>query len=462
MFEYEETSINKKFYHFICKECGTVPILQIVEEFKYNIICGNPSKKKNHNLSNIDIKYLKENFIAECEKMEENEIFLCLDHYKQYKDYCQTCNKTVCEDCNCTHPKQNLDNRNIEESINFLLSLFLPDLKGKNEEIPIDSDDYKNSNDNESILKFIISVIINDYHRGKNENLNTCIINLFYFYVKNQLPTINSPNNLKNIKNEDLKKIKKIDIYQYCFDLIILEKSFINLKELFLINNNIDDLQFLIKGEFPNLDKLYLDNNKINDQALNKMNKFKCKNIKEFSLKQNYISDYKIFVDVSKNFKLLEKLNLSSNKFKNVDFFNTIKEKIKLDYIKELILSNGVFDQKSVNNISKISLKQLNRIDLSCNNLENLKFIKDIEWPEIKEIILNDNDITDIKELQKFKKEKIELFVNIDNNLIDSEDKINEIICDHIKIKYQLCSELNEIEHNNNLNLFRDNIIIYY
>jgi hypothetical protein len=460
MENYSEDSLEKKIYHFSCKKCNKIPTLQIVDRFNYNVHCLCHDKI-------LDIKALKENFFEQYGKYEEGDVFTCPEHEKQYKEYCQICNKNLCESCVCTHPKQNLDNRNIEDPINFLKNLFWPDLKEKNIAIPVSSDEVENIKDNESILKFVVSIIINDYRRGKNENLSACIINLYNFFSKNQFPAINSPNvleKLKKLNNDDLKKITKIDIYQYCFDLKILNSKLQNLNELSLRNCNIYDLNFLIKGDFPNLEKLILDNNKINDKVLEDINNFNCKNLKELSLKQNYICNYRIFQDIEKNFESLIKLDISSNKLKNKDFFKQ-EIKINLNSIEELIISNGIFDNNSIENISKISLNNLNIIDLSSNSLETLKFINNISWPKIKKIILNNNDISDIKELEKFKNiyTKNDLFIIIENNLIKDEKQIDNLINvtsekNNIKIKYQLCSELTKNDendrHNEGINTF--------
>ena len=434
--EEREIPTDEKFYHFNCTKCKKVPILQIVDKYKYKVDCRCSVNDSTDNIEEVDIKDLKKKFITENEKFDEEEVFVCQDHSENYKEYCQTCKKYLCDRCEkiCNeyiYLKQNLDNKNIEEPIKFLKKLF----------------DKENSDINESkddkILKEVVNIIIEDYHRGKNLNLYTCIINLYTFFFKDEYPTISSPYILQNLNKNVLDKIIKIDIYQYFFDLNILEKNFPELKELILRNNNIDNLEFLTKGEFPKLEILYLDINKINDKVFDDMEKFNCKNLKEFSLKQNYISNYRIFEEVQKdNFKYLKKLDISSNKFKDSDKFFKSETKIKLDSIEQLIVSNGVFDENSIKNISKISLKNLKKIDLSSNNIDSLKFINDVEWPEIEEIILNDNDIKYLEELKKFQKNKKELLIVIENNLIENEDEINNIINDKIKIKYQLCSEL--------------------
>ena len=311
-----------------------------------------------------------------------------------------------------------------------------------------------NIRDETKILHYLVSIIINDYLRVKNYHLYICIKNLEKNY-KEIIPTsnsgiteteycINSPQELKSSE-----QINKVEIYQYCFDLNKLKVNLPNLKEISLKNNNISDVRILINCEFKNLEKLYLDINKIDNTILTYLGKMKFEKLKVFSLKQNYLTDYKIFEEV-KVFKSLTKFDISSNRFNNKDYFQN--KKIDLNAIEELILSNGVFDEESINNISSLNLINLKKIDLSCNNLSSLGFIANLNWPNLEELNLNENDISDIKELITKFKESIKLKIIIENNLIKNENQINELIQSNknITIKYKL--NCIEIENENNIN----------
>ena len=111
---------------------------------------------------------------------------------------------------------------------------------------------------------------------------------------------------------------------------------------------------YRIKCNFKHLKKLYLDNNKIDDKILNQMKEMKFEELEILSLKQNYLTNYAIFNEI-KVFTKLKSFDVSSNLFRNKEFFdNNI---VELNNIEELILSNGVFDDDSIDRISKIKLK---------------------------------------------------------------------------------------------------------
>jgi hypothetical protein len=310
--------------------------------------------------------------------------------------------------------------------------------------------DQRSYNDLE-LLKIIVSIIINDYLRAKNYHLCICIQNLSSYYKNHPLPNsqniqpefcITSPHELSNSE-----KITKIEIYQYCFDLNKLNVALPNLIVLSLKNNNIFDVEILINCNFGNLEELYLDINKIDDKILTYMKDMKFAKLKVLSLRQNYLTDYRVFKKV-KVFKNLKKLDISSNRFKNKEFFEN--KTIDLNNIEELILSNGVFDEDSINNISALNLEKIKSLDLSCNNLSSLEFILNLNLPELENLILNENDISELKDLKtKFNNTQKNLIIMLENNMIKDEKEIDELIQNEkITIKYKLNNAI--IDDNNN------------
>ena len=441
--------------HFLCNNCKKTPKLQI-DEINQNFIVQ--CCQKDNGKSLIDIKLLKKEYILEC---DEEDILKCKDHQEDFKEHCQICMKDFCEKCKkCKHKLINLDNNDIQENINKLKIIFFEEEERNDsdeKEIMIESITKMNIDNDSEILKRIISIIINDYLRVKNYNLEFCIKNLSNYYEKhppknfeNNTPgfTIYSPNDLENSD-----KITKIEIYQYCFDLNKLNVSLPNLNELYLRNNNIYDVELLINCKFPNLQKLYLDNNKIDDKILShmeKMEKNNFENLEILSLKQNYLTDYAIFNKINV-FPKLKSFDISSNLFRNKKFFDN--NKVELNNIEELILSNGVFDDDSIDRISKIELNNLRLLDLSCNNLSSLEFILNSDWPKLDTLLLNENDIIDLKDLiTKFNKYESRININIENNLIKDEKQIDELIekNNNIVIKYKLNSEILETDNYKN------------
>jgi hypothetical protein len=199
------------------------------------------------------------------------------------------------------------------------------------------------------------------------------------------------------------------------------------------------------------LEELYLDINKIDDKILTYMKDMKFEKLKVLSLRQNYLTNYGVFEEV-KVFENLKKLDISSNRFKNKEFFeNKIKQKkIDLNNIEELILSNGVFDEDSINNISALNLEKIKSLDLSCNNLSSLEFILNLNLPELENLILNENDISELKDLKtKFNNTQKNLIIMLENNMIKDEKEIDELIQnENITIKYKLNNAI--IDDNNN------------
>ena len=115
--------------------------------------------------------------------------------------------------------------------------------------------------------------------------------------------------------------------------------------------------------------------------------------------------------------------------------------------IKEIGLTNGVFTDKSIINIiSLFKFYNLKLLYLAANNISSLKFIDNLNCPNLREIWLNRNKLKEFESLNKFKRLKkinlkdkyisridnIEIYVNSlkelkEFNLINNKDlEINE------------------------------------
>ena len=143
-------------------------------------------------------------------------------------------------------------------------------------------------------------------------------------------------------------------------------------------------------------------------------------------------------------------MDISSNRFKNKEFFENKTKTIDLNNIEELILSNGVFDEDSIKYISALNLEKIKSLDLSCNNLSSLKFVHNLNLPELENLILNENDISELKDLKtKFNNTQKNLIIMLENNMIKDEKEIDELIQNEkITIKYKLNNAI--IDDNNN------------
>ena len=168
------------------------------------------------------------------------------------------------------------------------------------------------------------------------------------------------------------------------------------------------------------------------------------KNLVFLDLSYNSFTQFKLFKALE-HFKILELIKLNSNKFtENID--DLMKDKTlqyNLQSLNEMRLSNGVFSEKSIKIISKFIFKNLEILDLTSSRLTSLSFIDDLkyvakgsnnkykpikkmsEYP-LKELILNNNEISDISKLLNL--EKLEIIELKDNSLIINQSLNNLVI----------------------------------
>ena len=232
-----------------------------------------------------------------------------------------------------------------------------------------------------------------------------------------------------NIKNAEI--IKSISINKQNFnDLNILcSANLINLTKLELNENNIDDLSPLINAKFINIKKLILSANKIGNKNIEYFSKFNFKKLLSLDLYGNNITDYNFFEEI-KNFPKLKQLMMGSNTFKDIDNINNQNIIYDCSIIEEIGLTNGVFTDKSIINlISRFKFDNLKLLYLAANNISSLKFIDNLNCPNLREIWLNRNKLKEFDSLNKFKKLKK---INLKDNYISKIDNI-EIFVNSLK-----------------------------
>ena len=157
-------------------------------------------------------------------------------------------------------------------------------------------------------------------------------------------------------------------------ELILLKD---HLKELYLNNNNIEEIQSL--EELINLSKLYLQNNNIEEiQNLDELN-----NLSTLYLHNNKIEKIQNLDKLNK----LSKLSLHNNKIEKIINLD------KLNKLSILYLGN--------NNIEKIqnleTLNKLSELYLHNNNIEKIQNLEELY--ELSKLSLYNNKIKDIKSL---------------------------------------------------------------
>ena len=125
---------------------------------------------------------------------------------------------------------------------------------------------------------------------------------------------------------------------------------------------------------------------------------------------KNSIEEFINIREFNKKFNLnitdinLQKLSLESKSIKNEEL--QYLENINFVDLKELCLaSNHISDIKVLENVK---FNKLEKLDISGNKITNIDILKKVNFTELKELILNNNNILDIKVLEKVKFNKLE------------------------------------------------------
>ena len=218
------------------------------------------------------------------------------------------------------------------------------------------------------------------------------------------------------------------------------------LKEICLQNNIIEDFSVFLNSEFPELETLRIENNIFNKDS----DEFK-KLLRKYGKKVIYIAIN--FEEFNKKYKCNIEQNLNSINLSGLRAGDYLLQKLYLiikpeNTIKELNLHNNGL--KDVSLISRIPLIKLELLDLSSNEITNLKFLIFMKCIKLKYIYLNDNHLKDITPIIKMfdtdinnngKKDGEEerdidkrcnfpnlFFINLKNNLLTTEDVQNKNI----------------------------------
>lgn len=205
-----------------------------------------------------------------------------------------------------------------------------------------------------------------------------------------------------NMSNNEIENIKPLT-----------EIKSKKLKELFLHNNKIKNIDSLYKNQFI-LQILRVDGNEINYESEG-FKKLKIKYINRiiYDIVANPLISKKDrdldFSDQGLGNKIINKLYIS---------FDDKKEK---NLIINLILKNN--DIEDVSRLSKIDFPCLQKLDLSINKIKNINFLYEMKSKNLKELYLDDNYINDICLLSKInpslksKFQKLEIISLKNNNL---------------------------------------------
>ncbi|CRG95828.1 leucine-rich repeat protein [Plasmodium gallinaceum] len=187
-------------------------------------------------------------------------------------------------------------------------------------------------------------------------------------HTRNYVKLIKFCNNVEFKKNEEIEKLEvcmekyiNLNIFHY----------FINIKELYLVKNNITHITPLFKC--VNLIILFLQINKIKSiLGIEKLTKLEKLNLFNNDLTEKYIK-----IDENKS---LTYIDLSDNKIENIDFFNNTNSFIHIN-----LANNNIKNIDSLKN--NLNLEYLNISGNKIEKFEDIEILHDLK--KIKELYLN-------------------------------------------------------------------------
>ena len=193
--------------------------------------------------------------------------------------------------------------------------------------------------------------------------------------------------------------------------------EFKKLKELYLRDNKISNIQILESAKFNRLEILIFRGNKITD--INILEKVNFKELKSLDLYGNNISNIKV-LEVAK-FNKLEKLELGMNKISDIEALG----KVNFPELKYLNLRYNYISNITI--LEKVDFKKLEYLCLDYNKIMDINVLEKVNFPILKILHLNNNNISDIKVLEKVAFNKLEGLLLNNNKISDIEEfkKIN-------------------------------------
>ena len=156
--------------------------------------------------------------------------------------------------------------------------------------------------------------------------------------------------------------------------------------------------------------------------------------IKEFII-FNYKLDYeKLLKEFNTKYNLnikdtkIEKLDLRWKGLGNIGFEDLCK--IEFKELKELILNNNNISEIKI--LSKAKFKKLEILDLSQNKISNINIFENINFKGLKQLYLCYNNISDIKVFERANLKNLEILYLNDNKI---DKKKNALIIQNLKSK---------------------------
>ena len=421
---------------FICKECSSTPSINFnkndLKHLKFSCKCKKNSEKNSIKSKNINKLIVSKN-----------------DNEKNFSYYCEKCKEDLKEndDLHLDHEYMivNYNKYITEDDINNIKEFLLDNQKNNNK-------NYKKMNYNGNLDK-LIKIILETYEKKPNYILINNIKNILNFF-KIKIYSVNDLEQYKNkIKKEEKEEKEENNEYQEStieeiriifieisnfYDLSQLnsrELKLNNLIKLYLINNNINDITPLLKINLQNLEILSFKMNKIGDNMIDCIKNLDLPNLKQFIFENNNFTNFAFFHAVE-HFKKLELLDISSNPFEeNVD--EKLLENIYiLNSIKEINLSNGIFNDNTIKLLFQFNFKNVEKILLKGNYLNINTLIKIILFLyestmnclflKILDFSWNNININKLEKIESLNEEEIKRFKFVyQDNILNFKLKID-------------------------------------
>ena len=369
----------------------------------------------------------------------------CKEHIEEsYVGYCNTCKKSICNECKRTRKhinhqkydfleiqpsKKELDiiykfNENIEKKMeNKNVNNILESIeKEKNNKINVIINIYKTNKDicekkwKEEFDKLLEKKKREMSHLKEQKNEELTNINKEYEEKKNDCEN-KLKVNIENYKNIIILNNIIVDSYQKQKDNNLYYNTNIS-KVIESIKKYNDDEKMVIFKEWKekyniiiNKEKTSLNgkSNDINNNIINNIFKFKFDSLKDINLSSNSLDK----LDFLYGIKLvnLEKLILYDCPINDI----SILSKISFNSLIELKITKGNICQ--IDTLDGLNCINLNLLDLSQNNIENINVLNSCNFNKsLTQLYLNNNKINDISVFNNkiFCKLKI-LFLNNNN-----------------------------------------------
>jgi len=431
---------SEEDFHFICKKCHKIPIIEFnsLKSFNYSCICY---KCQNISLEEI----IKEYIVRENEEdLNDNNnniknYLKCQIHIENYAYYCKYDYMQLCRTCikqkyfHQFHPLYNFDCYFFE--INQKRKQIFQILSEKQKEMNIEFNIAKQ-------LLYLFSVISNDFilypnyshfeiiekslsfleQFISNKNNNQIIESLNFqkiLIIKNKKSLYENMINANIILEIDITNSNINDITQIC------ELDFFNLEKLYLSENSISNVEPLLRAKFKRIKYLDFGRNKIGNKNIPYLLEMKFEQLEEINLYSNSLTDAKIFeLQNNQNLPNLKEFYIGNNK---IDWTkrNSIGLKYNFKSLRTIGLTCGLFDDNTIKNINYFDLNNLKIIYLSKCDFHSLDFVNFLELPCIEEFYINISFIKEFYPLIKYKNLKI---IEMRENFIENIDKLESFI----------------------------------